>query len=235
MHLRFVPRAFLLSVLLASLEVLGGCHYSATGVGNLFPTALPLPAETRQMLVVREGRFPAPPPARVHAWERHDGMWRPALTPMAAVIGKNGFAPPGGKREGDGRTPSGLFPLEMVFGYDAATPTRMPYRQAGEEDLWVDDPASPDYNRWVRKGETRATSFEELRRQDDLYRYGIVIGYNTDPVIPGVGSAIFLHIWQGPASTTAGCVALAEADLLKILTWLQPEYSPVIVLGTAHP
>lgn len=234
MRHRPTPRLFALTVMLSALWVLVGCHHPATGEG-LFPAALPLPAGASQVLLVQAGRSLPSPQVQVQAWERHAGTWRPALTPMAAVIGKNGFAPPGGKREGDGRTPAGLFPLEFAFGYAAATPTRMPYRQAREGDLWVDDPASPDYNRWVRRGETRAASFEELRRQDHLYRYGIVIGYNTDPVVPGAGSAIFLHIWQGPAATTAGCVALAETDLLKILAWLQPESHPVIILGTAHP
>lgn len=231
---RSIPRTFRLPFLLTILWMLAGCHHPGTGEG-LFPAAPPLPAGTRQVLLVQAGRSLPSPQVQVQAWERHAGTWRPALTPMAAVIGRNGFAPPGGKREGDGRTPAGLFPLEMAFGYDAASPTRLPYRQAREGDLWVDDPASPDYNRWVRKGETRATSFEELRRQDHLYKYGIVIGYNTDPVVPGAGSAIFLHIWPGPASTTAGCVALAEADLLKILAWLRPESHPVIILGTAVP
>jgi len=103
------------------------------------------------------------------------------------------------------------------------------------EDLWVDDPASPDYNRWVVRGETAALSFERLRRDDDLYQYGIVIAYNTDPVVAGRGSAIFLHLWAGPDSPTAGCVAVTKADLLKILSWLDPAANPMILLGMDHP
>ena len=59
---------------------------------------------------------------------------------MDAVIGRNGFAPPGEKCEGDGRTPSGLFRLKTAFGYPPSVPTQMPYRQSQEDDLWIDDP-----------------------------------------------------------------------------------------------
>jgi L,D-peptidoglycan transpeptidase YkuD (ErfK/YbiS/YcfS/YnhG family) len=111
----------------------------------------------------------------------------------------------------------------------------MPYRQVHGEDLWVDDPASPDYNRWVVAGQTTATSYERLKRDDDLYKFTLVIAYNTDPVVPGLGSAIFVHLWAGPDSTTAGCIALAEADLLQILPWLDPAAGPVIILGTTSP
>ena len=148
------------------------------------------------------------------------------------MIGRNGFAPPGFKREGDGRTPSGIYLLGTAFGYNASAPTRMPYRQAGDNDLWVDDVNSPDYNRWVRKGETHAASFERMRRADGLYKYGVVIEYNSSPVVKERGSAIFLHIWRGEKEPTAGCVALSEKDMLLILDWLDPKAKPLVVMGT---
>ena len=107
----------------------------------------------------------------------------------------------------------------------------MPYRQALDDDLWVDDPHADDYNRWVKKTETRAASFERMRRDDNLYKYGIVIEYNTSPVIKGNGSAIFLHIWKGESVLTAGCVAVSEEDIIKILDWLDPAASPLIITG----
>ena len=76
------------------------------------------------------------------------------------------------------------------------------------------------FNRWV-KGALPNCSCERLLRPDGLYRYGLVIEYNTSPVIAGKGSAIFVHIWQ-PGQPTAGCVAMAEGDLLQLLGWLQP-------------
>ncbi|HPC02466.1 MAG TPA: L,D-transpeptidase family protein [Syntrophales bacterium] len=168
---------------------------------------------------------------RVCAVHRQGDRWVRAFGPFPAAIGRNGFAPPGEKREGDGRTPSGTYRLAYAFGYAGSVSTKMPYRQALEDDLWVDDPDAPDYNRWVRRRETSAASCERMKRDDDLYRYGVVIDYNTDPVVRGRGSAIFLHVWRGARSNTAGCVAVSEANILKILAWLDPAASPVIVIN----
>jgi L,D-peptidoglycan transpeptidase YkuD (ErfK/YbiS/YcfS/YnhG family) len=150
---------------------------------------------------------------------------------MNAVVGRSGFAPVGEKREGDGRTPSGLYRLGTTFGYAESAVTKMPYRQALADDLWIDDPKAPDYNNWVKQGQTRATSYEKMRRNDNLYQYGIVIAYNTYPVIKNHGSAIFIHVWADAESTTAGCVAVSEEDILKILAWLNPEANPVILIN----
>ena len=163
------------------------------------------------------------------AWERRDGSWRPAFSAQA-VVGRSGFVPPDEKREGDGGTPRGVYPLGLVFGYAAAAPTAMPYRQITAADHWIDDPASPQYNTWVH-GQPQAASWEDMLRPDGLYRYGIVVEYNTAPVVPGKGSAIFVHLWRGPDEATAGCICLAEADLLRLIAWLSPENRPQIILG----
>jgi L,D-peptidoglycan transpeptidase YkuD (ErfK/YbiS/YcfS/YnhG family) len=167
----------------------------------------------------------------LYAMEKRSDNWQTALEPFDAVIGRNGFATPGEKREGDGKTPSGIYPLAMTFGYDAAAGTKMPYRQSLDDDIWVDDASADDYNRWTKKQETHAASFEIMRRDDNLYKYGIVINYNTDPVIKGNGSAIFLHIWKDESSPTAGCVAVAEENIIKLLGWLDPAASPLIITG----
>ena len=168
---------------------------------------------------------------KLYATEKRDDKWQMALEPFNAVIGKNGFAPAGEKREGDGRTPSGVYPLKMTFGYDEIVKTKMLYRQTLADDLWIDDPQADDYNRWVKKQETHAASYEIMKRDDNLYKYGIIIEYNTDPVIKGNGSAIFLHIWKGENIPTAGCVAVSEENILKILGWLDPAASPLIITG----
>ncbi len=165
------------------------------------------------------------------ALERQGRKWSQAFEPFPAVIGLAGFAAPGGKREGDGKTPSGAFPFEHAFGYADAIDSAMPYRRIGEDDVWVNDPASSDYNRWTKKGLTSARSFEKMRREDGLYKVGVVIGYNRNPVVKGLGSAIFLHLWRGKGVATSGCVAMAEQDLLRILSWLEPTSEPRAILG----
>ena len=167
----------------------------------------------------------------LYAFDRSENVLRPHAGPVQTMLGRNGFAGPGEKREGDGRSPAGLFPLEFAFGYAPAMDTRMPYRQAADDDLWVDDGRSPDYNQWVRRGESSAASFEEMKRSDNLYRHGLVVGYNRMPVAPGLGSAIFVHVWRQDGSATAGCIAMAEPDLVSLLAWLDPVKKPVILMG----
>jgi L,D-peptidoglycan transpeptidase YkuD (ErfK/YbiS/YcfS/YnhG family) len=170
--------------------------------------------------------------AKVYAFERTREGWRLAFGPLEATVGRSGFAPPGEKREGDGRTPTGTFSFGIAFGEAASLPIRMPYRQATENDFWIDDPASPDYNTWVTVA-PQVGSYERLKRRDGQYRLGIAVEFNTHPVVKGKGSAIFFHVWRGPGVPTAGCVALAHASLAKLLAWLEPARHPVVVLGAA--
>ena len=166
--------------------------------------------------------------ARVYAFEKGLRNWRPGLPSFDAVIGRNGLAAIGEKREGDGKTPSGVFPVGLVFGYGPEIASKMPYRQTCENDIWVDDPESPEYNKWVLKGTTSAKSFEEMKRKDHLYKYGMVIEYNTKPIVKGWGSAIFFHIWLAPGESTGGCVAVSEKKMLWLLKWLDSAKKPFI-------
>ena len=150
--------------------------------------------------------------------------------PVAAVIGRNGLAHPGVKREGDGKTPSGRFPLGPAFGYPPSIDTTMPYRRITGTDFWVDDPDSDDYNRWVT-ARPLSGSFEVLLRPDGLYEFGIVIGYNTDPIIKGLGSAIFIHVRPEIGLPTAGCVGISRPDIIDLLRLLDPAADPVIHLS----
>ncbi|HBH86150.1 MAG TPA: hypothetical protein DDY17_00910 [Syntrophaceae bacterium] len=186
--------------------------------------------QSSQVILVRNMQPPSVS-VQVIALERRNGHWKSPFVPMEGVIGRNGFAAPGEKKEGDGRTPSGIFPLGTVFGYEPSFPTMMPYRQVTVDDLWVDDLNAADYNRLVKRGSTRASSFEVMKRDDVLYKYGIVVEYNTHPVIKGYGSAIFLHLWRGKGLPTEGCVALSEDDLIRILRWLNPEARPLVFMG----
>jgi L,D-peptidoglycan transpeptidase YkuD (ErfK/YbiS/YcfS/YnhG family) len=166
--------------------------------------------------------------AELNCLEKTDGKWRATLPVIAASVGRNGIADPGEKREGDGCSPYGLHAVGMAFGYPATCTTKMPYRQMTADDIWVDDPAAPDYNRLTQKAATSAKSFEYMRRKDKLYKYGLVVEYNTNPVVAGLGSAIFIHIWSRPYGPTAGCLALSEENMLKVLALLDPAKSPII-------
>ena len=195
----------------------------------------PLPEELKGLdqsvsqAVVVEAVAGAASMARVSVWEKKEGGWELVSPVWQANVGKNGIAPPGEKREGDGRTPAGIFHLALAFGYGDSAETGLTYRQAGANDFWVDDAESPDYNQWVT-GLPEAKSYEILKRDDDLYKFGIVIEYNTDLVLPGRGSAIFMHVWRGPGTVTAGCVALAQENLLSLLKRLDKNSNPVVII-----
>lgn len=188
-----------------------------------------VPAGSLQVLAVSAPRSGSVDSA-LWGFEKTARGWEKIFGPVPVTIGRSGFANFDRKREGDGMTPRGVFSLGPVFGYSASADTRMPYRQATEEDAWVDDPSSLRYNQWV-KGIPLRESHEKMRRADELYRLGVVVGYNTDPVVAGWGSAIFLHIWRGPGQATAGCVAMDEKALQRIVAWLKPEHNPKIIMG----
>lgn len=159
--------------------------------------------------------------------------WKLALPPVPVNLGRNGVAPPFEKREGDGRTPSGLFPLRQGFGYQGDFQGKIPYQRVDSQDLWVDDVHSPDYNLWVWRGQTGASSFEELLRSDPLYRYALVPGYNEAPVVRDLGSAIFIHVEGERRKDTSGCISLPEKELVQVMQWLDPGQEPQLLVATA--
>ena len=155
--------------------------------------------------------------------------WRQVFGPWTARIGYNGFAPSGQKREGDGRTPSGSFGFQYMFGVESNPGVHYSYRPALSTSWWDDDPSSPHYNEWVDSRTGDPGRAPEAMRQVPAYRYGAVIAYNTART-RGLGSAIFLHVAHTGA--TSGCVSLPESELLAVLRWLDPAQSPRIVMGT---
>jgi L,D-peptidoglycan transpeptidase YkuD (ErfK/YbiS/YcfS/YnhG family) len=138
------------------------------------------------------------------------------------------------KREGDGATPAGIVPFRRVL-YRAdrlsRPATRLPVDRLREEDGWCDAPEDSRYNQQVRL--PYGARHERLWRQDHLYDVLVVLGYNDAPVIPGRGSAVFLHVAQPDFVPTEGCVALALSDLLALLEALGPDDRLVIAAASA--
>ncbi len=127
------------------------------------------------------------------------------------------------KKEGDGATPAGSYPL--VSGFYRADQMTLPHsglpmRALSPRDAWVDDPADPNYNRLAAL--PYPAHAEPMWLDDAVYDLLVVIGYNTNPVIPGAGSAIFLHIARPDFSSTAGCIAVEKDVLIRLMPFLGP-------------
>jgi len=139
------------------------------------------------------------------------------------AIGTSGAVPADRKREGDGATPFGTWPVRGLFYRADRNPiaySSLPARAIRPWDGWCDDPEDPRYNQPIRHPDP--ASHERLWRADGLYDLIVPLGYNDDPAVPGKGSAIFLHCAKPGLKPTAGCVALAKPDLIEALMLMSP-------------
>lgn len=177
-----------------------------------------------------------------------DGGWHQIEAPEPIAVGRSGSAwgiglhpeQPGDprKREGDGRAPAGVFALGDAFGYAATSHTGLAYAPMQDSHWCIDVPASPLYNQIVDSREVGESavqgSTEPMRRDlhadgDMRYKEGFVILHNPGNV-PGAGSCIFAHLWKAPGEPTAGCTAMAEPVMDRLIAWLDRNKQPVFVL-----
>lgn len=204
----------------------------------------PVPAESRQMLLSVSTDWNATT-ARLQAYERRSPRdpWVAVGEPFDASLGRTGLAwgrglHPAGlagpeKREGDGKSPAGVFDLRLVTGYAATAPagTGLPYREATATLRCVDDARSRWYNQLVDEAAVTRdwSSAEDMRLGSDLYRLVVWVGHNDAPAVPGGGSCIFLHLRSGPGAVTSGCTAFERTPMERLLRWLDPRSRPVLI------
>ncbi len=210
----------------------------------LLLAASPVPAETRQLVLSVSESWDSPF-AQVRRYERAAAAqpWKPVAADVPASLGRRGLGWGLGlhsgrlqgptKREGDGKSPAGVFDLREATGYASAPPpgTRLRYRTATPTLRCVDDAASAFYNQLVDEAQVKKdwSSAEDMRRTDDLYRLVVWVGHNDAPAEAGGGSCIFLHLRASAAATTAGCTAFDAAPMEALLEWLDPMARPVLV------
>jgi L,D-peptidoglycan transpeptidase YkuD (ErfK/YbiS/YcfS/YnhG family) len=230
------------AALAAPLLVLAACASPGT------PDSRPWDGARQLVLVTTP--HPDADRGTLHRYVRDGGGWRPIGTAAPVTVGRAGIAwgrglhppqPGPAKREGDGRAPAGVFRIGHAFGYAPTHPTALPYRGMDAHDWCIDVPGSPLYNRIVDAREVGAEaiagSTEPMRRDlhkdgDQRYRLGFVIAHNADAA-DRAGSCIFAHEWASPGTPTAGCTAMAPADMETLLAWLDPRAAPVFALLTA--
>jgi len=233
---------------MATLVVLSACSRAPAAVapepaqaGMTARAASPLDGSTQMVLVVTPAWDSTSGSLRRFERDGLRGPWRQVGIAVPVVVGRTGVAWDGQlglaragepvKREGDGRSPAGAFPLDTAFGFDARAPwIRLPYAQLRTTTECVDDGRSAHYNTIVdRDGVPRVdwTSSEKMRSIGQ-YEYGVHVAYNAPPA-PSRGSCIFLHIWGGPESVTAGCTAMEVGALKELIAWLDPRRRPMLV------
>ena len=158
---------------------------------------------------------------RFTAWS--DGRFDLPAAATACALGRGGVIAAADKREGDGCSPLGAWPIRRVlYRPDRGPPPRtaLPRAPIAPEDGWCDAPDDPAYNRPVRL--PYPASAERMWRGDGLYDLVVILGHNDDPPRPGLGSAIFLHLARDSYAPTEGCVALSRADLQTLLALATP-------------
>ena len=135
------------------------------------------------------------------------------------------------KKEGDGCAPAGVFRITQAFG-DEAQPNgiKLPYLYCTAHHWGIDDVRSKHYNQIVddRTVACDWTGPETMVPAIGCYKLGAVIAHNPRNT-PGLGSCIFMHIWQGENVATSGCTAMTERDMIRVITWLDPQRAPRLV------
>jgi L,D-peptidoglycan transpeptidase YkuD (ErfK/YbiS/YcfS/YnhG family) len=184
----------------------------------------------------------------LRTFERTASAWREQGDARDVTVGRAGTAWGIGlhamrtdgprKREGDGRSPAGVFAIGDAFGYAATAATGLHYRASSGSDYCIDASASPLYNRIVDArgvgADAVAASTEPMRRDlhangDQRYRLGFVIEHNAGAQVDA-GSCIFAHLWKSPTDATSGCTAMSDDTMQSLLGWLRPGQHPIFVL-----
>jgi D-alanyl-D-alanine dipeptidase len=181
---------------------------------------------------------------RLYTFNKFRGKWVLQFS-NAVVVGSKGLGVGDGivpltingapvKKEGDKKSPAGIFNIGTAFGYadkKEAAWIKNPYIRAFDTLICVDDMHSSNYNRLVDKdsAKTDYNSFEFMHRKDNYYKWGLFINHNSGKVVAGDGSCIFMHIWKNDHEGTDGCTAMQEVNILRVLHWIKVDDKPLLV------
>ncbi|GAT32822.1 L,D-peptidoglycan transpeptidase YkuD, ErfK/YbiS/YcfS/YnhG family [Terrimicrobium sacchariphilum] len=182
---------------------------------------------------------------KLQLFERQKDTWMPVGEPVRVLYGKNGLAWGKGelgqeqqgihKAERDKRAPAGVFALGTIYTYDKALPdgASYPFHTITAADAWVDDPLNPLYNQHVVIDPANPPPWfekQKMRLDDPPHRWLVEIRHNSDPPVPGAGSAIFFHIQRGPDRPSAGCTVMTQPAIVRLIRWLRKGDNPHYVL-----
>lgn len=204
---------------------------------------------SKQILVVKTANFDViQGRLRAYQWDDKSEKWLPLTDEFDIVVGGKGLAWGAGlqdaafnqpplKKEGDKKSPAGIFYLSSLFGYQPESKVgtlKMPYVQADSSLFCVDDGRSKYYNQIVHADTVKKDwqSAESMLLDKIFYKYGVVVDYNFPNPEAGRGSCIFVHIWQDNQHGTAGCTAMPEDKMKNLLHLLDKTKRPLLVQST---
>ena len=206
------------------------------------PVKVPFAESLQAVVVTTSAATAIQGTARLFERKSATSKWKGVGDGFPIVVGRNGLgwsldtAPEGAtdfKKEGDGRSPAGLFPLTFAFGRpNRPGEVKLSYTKLENYSECVDDPASSHYNKLVDRlkvGNFDWKSSEQMLEVGPEYDLGIFVAHNSYPVRPGDGSCIFLHVWKDAITGTAGCTAMERDNLKRILAWADPAKNPYLV------
>ena len=169
-------------------------------------------AQTNQLLFVK---YTGGSKAEVELYEKTNGAWEKTLS-CSGEVGKNGI---GKTKEGDMKTPTGVYNLTSGYGIAANPGAKLPYVKVNKYLYWCGD--KDHYNQLIDiRDYPHTCRGEHLIDYTQCYEYGMFLDYNKDNVY-GKGSAIFLHV-KGTKGYTAGCIAVSRTNMIKLLKKIGP-------------
>jgi D-alanyl-D-alanine dipeptidase len=240
-----------LSILTLTLTIFTACQSEPTPITTkqtsptqsknieLNKPTITIPNDSYQLMVVTTKDWNSKT-GTLQRYEKNNSKWIKVGDPIEIILGRNGLGWGKGlhstpknakyiKKEGDGRAPAGLFSLGNAFGYNNLN-IDFPYATYKRTDHCVDDSHSQWYNKIIDSTKVKKDykSFEHMKLNNHLYKYGITVNHNPDQ-IKNAGSCIFMHIRSENGKGTAGCTAMNEEKIMTILKWLKKEEKPLLL------
>lgn len=221
--------------------------FGTSGPAGRASTGFPV-ADSRQLVLVTAADFQATR-GTVQRFVRSGpgAPWTEAGQPVPCQLGRKGLGVGRGlwpglaggpaKRQGDGRTPAGLFALPAAFGYAgaetaAAAGVRLPYVAVTDRVSCITDPASPLFGRVVGPDERPEGGLRQDRmvRDDAANVWGVVIGHNRETIDPEGGTCLFVNVRPADGPPTGGSIAIPSEQAAALVAWLDPGVRPLLAV-----
>ena len=207
-------------------------------------STLPHSPKYQQILLVTTDNWDTPEGTlKKYGWDRAEQKWQMEGAALPVLIGKKGLGwglglhdaegwPGPRKKEGDLKSPAGVFQLGTAFGYQVEEPAfDWPYTPVVSTTMCIEDIQSQYYNEILDEGQVTSDweSTDHMLRKDDLYEWGVFVLHNSGKPRPGGGSCIFIHVWREGGKGTAGCTSLDKSELKSLLQWMDPQAQTLLI------